>query len=126
MEDWNPFGWLLLAGGFLFGVIVGGPQAGGRLWLLSGCRWRRATVADFWRDQHGATAAEYALLLGILATGMTISLFVLSDSIGGAMINIADTIIASGCDNQGQGTGFGGGQGGGGGQGAGNGAGNSC
>jgi SAM-dependent methyltransferase len=50
-----------------------------------------ATVADFWRDQHGATAAEYALLLGILATGMTISLFALSDSIGGAMNNISLT-----------------------------------
>ena len=35
MEDWNPFGWLLLAGGFLFGVIVGGPQAGDKLWLIS-------------------------------------------------------------------------------------------
>ena len=35
MEDWNPFAWLLLAGGFLFGVIVGGPQAGDKLWLIS-------------------------------------------------------------------------------------------
>ncbi len=35
MEDWNPFGWLLLVGGFLFGVIVGGPQVGDRLWLVS-------------------------------------------------------------------------------------------
>ena len=95
-------------------------------WLFSGRCWRGAAVADFWRDQHGATAAEYALLLGILATGMTISLFALSDSIGGAMNNIADTIIASGCDNQGQGTGFGGGQGGGDGQGAGQGDGNTC
>ncbi len=34
MEDWNPFGWLLLGGGFLFGVIVG-PQVGDRLWLVS-------------------------------------------------------------------------------------------
>jgi len=35
MEDWNPFGWLLLGGGFLFGVVVGGPQAGDKLWLIS-------------------------------------------------------------------------------------------
>ncbi len=35
MEDWNPFGWLLLVGGFLFGVIVGGPQSGDKLWLIS-------------------------------------------------------------------------------------------
>ncbi len=35
MENWNPFGWLLLVGGFLFGVIVGGLQAGDKLWLIS-------------------------------------------------------------------------------------------
>ena len=35
MENWNPFGWLLLVGGFLFGAIVGGPQAGDKLWLIS-------------------------------------------------------------------------------------------
>jgi hypothetical protein len=35
MEGWNPFGWSLLVGGFLFGVIVGGPQAGDKLWLIS-------------------------------------------------------------------------------------------
>ena len=35
MENWNPFGWLLLVGGFIVGVIVGGPQAGDKLWLIS-------------------------------------------------------------------------------------------
>jgi hypothetical protein len=35
MEDWNPFGWLLLVGGFLFGVIVGWLQVGDSLWLVS-------------------------------------------------------------------------------------------
>ena len=35
MENWNPLGWLLLAGGFLFGAIVGGPQVGDKLWLIS-------------------------------------------------------------------------------------------
>ena len=33
MENWNPFGWLLLAVGFLAGMFVGGPQSGGGLWL---------------------------------------------------------------------------------------------
>jgi hypothetical protein len=33
MENWNPFGWLLLAGGFLLGLFVGGPQSGGSMWL---------------------------------------------------------------------------------------------
>ncbi len=35
MENWNPFGWLLLVGGFLFGVIVGWLQVGDSLWLVS-------------------------------------------------------------------------------------------
>lgn len=35
MENWNPFGWLLLVGGFLFGVMVGGIRAGAGLWLVS-------------------------------------------------------------------------------------------
>ena len=33
MENWNPFGWLLLAVGFLAGMFIGGPQSGGSLWL---------------------------------------------------------------------------------------------
>ena len=33
MENWNRFGWLLLAVGFLSGMVVGGPQSGGSLWL---------------------------------------------------------------------------------------------
>ncbi len=35
MENWNPIGWLLLVGGFLFGVIVGWFQVGDRIWLGS-------------------------------------------------------------------------------------------
>ena len=35
MQNWNPIGWLLLVGGFLFGVIVGWLQVGDRLWLGS-------------------------------------------------------------------------------------------
>lgn len=35
MANWNPFGWLLLVGGFLFGVVVGGTRAGAGLWLAS-------------------------------------------------------------------------------------------
>ena len=34
MENWNPFGWLFLVGGFFLGVVVGGPQSGGSLWLV--------------------------------------------------------------------------------------------
>ena len=35
MESWNPIGWSLLIGGFLFGVIVGWIQVGDRFWLVS-------------------------------------------------------------------------------------------
>ena len=35
MEHWNPFGWSLLFGGFLFGVVVGWLQIGSSLWLVS-------------------------------------------------------------------------------------------
>ena len=35
MENWNPIGWSLLIGGFLFGVIVGWIQVGDRFWLVS-------------------------------------------------------------------------------------------
>jgi hypothetical protein len=35
MENWNPIGWLLLVGGFLFGVIVGWLHVGDRIWLGS-------------------------------------------------------------------------------------------
>jgi hypothetical protein len=35
MENWNPFGWLLLAVGFMFGVVVGWAHIGDRLWLVS-------------------------------------------------------------------------------------------
>ena len=31
----NPIGWLLLGGGFLFGVIIGWLHVGDRLWLVS-------------------------------------------------------------------------------------------
>ncbi len=85
-----------------------------------------ASIADFWHDQRGASAAEYVMLLAVLATGISVSLFMLSDSIGGAISNSAETISASGCSNQGQGTGLGGGNGGGDGQGAGQGVGNTC
>jgi len=34
MEHWNPIGWLLLAGGFLFGVAIGWVGMAGSLWLI--------------------------------------------------------------------------------------------
>jgi len=115
--------------------------------MISGGHLQGTGVADFCRDQRGAIAAEYVMLLALLATGISVSIFMLSDSIGGSFGNSSEIIntsagttgaggnptstssqtsSAGGCDNQGQGTGFGGGQGGGDGQGAGHGAGNTC
>ncbi len=34
MENWNPFGWLLLGGGFLFGVAIGWYGVAGSLWMI--------------------------------------------------------------------------------------------
>ena len=66
------------------------------------------------------------MLLALLATGMTIAMLTLSNSIDGAMTNTSSVINKDGCSNQGQGTGFGGGEGGNDGQGAGQGDGNTC
>ena len=115
--------------------------------MIPGCHSQDPSVAEFLQDQGGALAAEYVTLLAFLATGISVSIFMLGDSIGGSFGGSSEVIKASGgttdsagvpastssqasssggCDNQGQGTGFGGGHGGGGGQGAGRGAGNTC
>ena len=115
--------------------------------MISASHTQGASVADFWRDRRGAIAAEYVMLLAVLATDISVSIFMLGDSIGGSFGSSSEVISAGGgvteaagvpagtstqtssaggCSNQGQGTGFGGGQGGGGGQGAGLGAGNTC
>ncbi|MDX1575338.1 MAG: Flp family type IVb pilin [Kiloniellales bacterium] len=87
-------------------------------------------LAGFLRDQRGATAAEYALLLALVSGGLAVSAVGLGESISNSMNETSALIDQSGCDNNGQnngqGTGFGGGNGGGKGQGAGNGQGNSC
>ncbi len=74
-------------------------------------------------------AAEYALLLAIIAGGLTVALNNLGFSISGAIDNTAGIIEAAAdgkCNNNGLGSGLGGGNGGGTGQGAGSGSGNTC
>ena len=34
MENWNPYGWMLLAGGFLYGMVIGWFGLGGSLWMI--------------------------------------------------------------------------------------------
>lgn len=84
------------------------------------------SLAGFLRDGRGATAAEYALLLALIAGGLALSAAVLGESISDTMNETSALLEQSGCSNNGRGTGFGGGNGGGNGQGAGNGRGNSC
>lgn len=38
-----------------------------------------------WNDQSGASAAEYALILAIVGTGIAVAAFGLGGAIGGAM-----------------------------------------
>ncbi len=34
MENWNPCAWLLLSGGFLFGVAIGWIGVSGSYWMI--------------------------------------------------------------------------------------------
>ena len=49
-------------------------------------------LGQFWRDEDGATAAEYALLLAIIAAGMAAAAGVLGEAIAAAMDNASNCI----------------------------------
>jgi pilus assembly protein Flp/PilA len=51
----------------------------------------------FWHDQEGAAAAEYALLLAVIAAGLAIAAGTLGSAISNAMDN-ASNCIAEGPD----------------------------
>ncbi|GFZ94315.1 MULTISPECIES: Flp family type IVb pilin [Sphingobium] len=42
-------------------------------------------IKKFWADQSGASAAEYALILAIVGTGIALAAFQLGGAISGAM-----------------------------------------
>ncbi len=46
----------------------------------------------FWRDESGASAAEYALLLAIIATDMAAAAGTLGEAIASAFDNASDCI----------------------------------
>jgi len=52
-------------------------------------------VACFWRDENGASAAEYALLLAIISAGMAVAAGTLGEALAAAIEN------ASNCINEG-------------------------
>ncbi len=49
---------------------------------------------DFSRDEQGAAAAEYALLLAIIAAGLAVAAGTLGTAISNAMDNTSDCINA--------------------------------
>ena len=51
-------------------------------------------LASFWRDEAGASAAEYALLLAIISAGMAVASGTLGSAIASAMDNGASCIDA--------------------------------
>ncbi len=81
---------------------------------------------DFLIDCRGASGAEYALLLSVVAASLAMSAVVLGETIAEAIDDTSGLIEQAGCNNNGQGAGLGGGNGSGSGQGAGNGSGNNC
>jgi pilus assembly protein Flp/PilA len=57
-------------------------------------------LAHFWGDEGGAAAAEYALLLAIIAAGLAIAAGTLGTAISNAMDNTSDCInTPSTCTN---------------------------
>jgi pilus assembly protein Flp/PilA len=49
-------------------------------------------LIEFFKDESGASAAEYALILAIVGVGIVVAATALRDSIGGAMNTAASTI----------------------------------
>jgi pilus assembly protein Flp/PilA len=49
-------------------------------------------LARFWREEDAAAAAEYALLLAIIAAGLAVSAGVLGTAISNAMNNTSECI----------------------------------
>jgi pilus assembly protein Flp/PilA len=49
-------------------------------------------IKNLWTDTSGASAAEYALILAIVGSGIAIAAIALGSSISGAMSGAADCI----------------------------------
>ena len=50
------------------------------------------SLAKFWYDEGGASAAEYALLLAVISTGMAAAAGVLGEAIAAAIDNASDCV----------------------------------
>ena len=57
-------------------------------------RWLHASN-EFLSDERGASAAEYAIILAIVVTGIAGAIIVLGNEISGAMLNASQCIDAA-------------------------------
>ncbi|WP_423603648.1 Flp family type IVb pilin [Sphingomonas sp. MS122] len=57
-------------------------------------------IKALWNDESGASAAEYALILAIVGTGIALAAWQLGDAVSGAM-NSATNCIKNGEANKG-------------------------
>lgn len=55
----------------------------------------RSFFVKVWKDEGGASAAEYALILAIVATGIAGAAFILGGAITGAMNDATNCIQSS-------------------------------
>jgi pilus assembly protein Flp/PilA len=55
-------------------------------------RKTRELLSRFWNDEEGAAAAEYALLLAIIAAGLAVAAGTLGSAISNAMDNASNCI----------------------------------
>ena len=56
-----------------------------------------AEFQAFLADEHGATAAEYAMILAIVGGGITLAAMALGDAIGSGVNGMADCIGTQNC-----------------------------
>ncbi len=54
-------------------------------------------IKIFWNDESGASAAEYALILAIVTTGIAGAAVALGDAIDVAITDATDCITQTGC-----------------------------
>ena len=57
----------------------------------------RSFFVDFAKEESGASAAEYALILAIVTTGIAVAVVALGDAINTAINGAAECITTTGC-----------------------------
>ena len=70
------------------------PMHAGRRGMTSGVFTMKTFLKTFLNDESGASAAEYALILAIVGTGIALAALALGTAVGGAMTKAAGCITA--------------------------------